>query len=142
MSWDAAQTEALLGRYNAAWNAHDLAAILALHAEGFVFQNHTSGGLATDPEAVRKIIAGVFATFPDIDFSARRAYFAEGFAAVEWTATATFTNPITRGEVTLKPTGNKIEWNGADIFAIRGGLVARKDVYTDALTFQAAIGAR
>ncbi len=37
-----ALTEAI-GRYNDAWNAHDLDAIMALHAPDMVFANHTAG---------------------------------------------------------------------------------------------------
>src|SRR4029079_10425074 len=32
--------EQLIERYNDAWNAHDLDAILSLHAPGMVFENH------------------------------------------------------------------------------------------------------
>jgi ketosteroid isomerase-like protein len=30
-------------RYNDAWNAHDLDAIMAMHAPDMVFENHTAG---------------------------------------------------------------------------------------------------
>ena len=35
-------TEAI-GRYNDAWNVHDLDAITSMHAPGMVFENHTAG---------------------------------------------------------------------------------------------------
>ena len=35
-----------IDRYNEAWNAHDLDAIVAMHAPGMVFENHTAGELA------------------------------------------------------------------------------------------------
>ncbi|MBZ0229254.1 MAG: nuclear transport factor 2 family protein [Bauldia sp.] len=84
---------AVIARYNQAWADHDLDAIMALHTEDSVFENHTSGGLGIGREQIRKIIEGVFATFPDIAFSARRQYFGEDFAVQEWTATATFARP-------------------------------------------------
>ncbi len=37
-----ALTEAI-GRYNDAWNAQDLDAIVAMHAPDMVFANHTAG---------------------------------------------------------------------------------------------------
>ena len=32
-----------IGRYNDAWNAHDVDAIIAMHAPDMVFANHTAG---------------------------------------------------------------------------------------------------
>ena len=58
---------AAIGRYNEAWNAHDLDAIVALHAPDMVFENHTAGESATGAE-VRSHIAAIFAA----DSSSRR----------------------------------------------------------------------
>ena len=132
----------LIERYNRAWGDHDVEAILALHTDASVFQNHTSGGLGVGKAAIRAILEAVFDTFPDIAFTARRAYFGEDFAVVEWTATATFDRPIVRAGVTLAPKGKPISWNGVDVIPVAGGLVARKDVYVDTLSYLAAIGAR
>jgi adenine/guanine phosphoribosyltransferase-like PRPP-binding protein len=40
---DAATLEGIIERYNDAWNAHDVDSIVALHAPGMVFANHTAG---------------------------------------------------------------------------------------------------
>ncbi|HSK51039.1 MAG TPA: nuclear transport factor 2 family protein [Solirubrobacterales bacterium] len=56
-----ALTEAI-GRYNEAWNAHDLDAIVAMHAPDMVFANHTAGESASG-EQVREHIAAIFATW-------------------------------------------------------------------------------
>ena len=131
----------LIERYNRAWADHDVDAILSLHTDDSVFENHTSGGLGVGKAAIRGIVEGVFATFPDIAFTARRQYFGDDFAVVEWTATATFAKPIVRNGVTLAPTGKPIAWNGVDVIPLAGGRVARKDVYVDTLSYLAAIGA-
>ena len=34
--------EETIARYNEAWNAHDLDAIMAMHAPDMVFENHTA----------------------------------------------------------------------------------------------------
>jgi steroid delta-isomerase-like uncharacterized protein len=137
----AAAVRDVIARYNRAWGEHDIDAILALHTEDSVFQNHTSGGLGKGKAEIRKIVEGVFATFPDIQFSARRDYYGDDFAVVEWTATATFARPITRNGITLAPTGKPISWNGVDVIPVRDGLVARKDVYVDSATYLKGIGA-
>jgi ketosteroid isomerase-like protein len=50
-----------VGRYNAAWNAHDLDAILAMHAPDLVFENHTASEWASGEEA-RGHIGSIFDT--------------------------------------------------------------------------------
>ena len=39
-----------IGRYNDAWNDHDVDAIVAMHAPDMVFANHTAGESATGEE--------------------------------------------------------------------------------------------
>jgi steroid delta-isomerase-like uncharacterized protein len=133
--------EATAVRYADAWNRHDVDAVLALHTEDAVFENHTSGGRAAGKAEIRELIERVSVTFPDLKFTTRRAYFTENVAVVEWTATATHQNPITWGARTLPPTGKPMSWNGMDLLPMRGGLVARKDVYVDSISLLRQAGA-
>ena len=132
--------ESIIARYNDAWNRHDVDAILALHTEDSTFENHTSGGHGVGKDAIRKIVESVFATFPDLHFEGRRSYVRENLVVVEWTATATYARPITRAGRTYQPSGKKISWNGVDVIPMRDGLVLRKDVYADSLSYLRQIG--
>jgi steroid delta-isomerase-like uncharacterized protein len=107
----------VIERYNQAWNDHDVDAIVALHAPGMVFENHTAGERA-EGEAVREHIARIFRNWPDLRFTGRRVYAGDGVVVNEWTATAT------DGD------GRRLEWDGVDIFPFTDGLIARKDVYS------------
>ena len=111
-----AEVRALIERYNDAWNRHDVDAICAMHAPGMVFENHTAGERA-EGEAVRDHIASIFANWPDIAFEARRLYATPELAVCEWTASAT-------------RDGSLLSWPGVDVFPIRDGRIARKDVYS------------
>jgi ketosteroid isomerase-like protein len=115
---DPSEVEALIERYNAAWNRQDLDEICALHSGEVVFHNHTAGEAVEGAEAVREHIAGIFSRWPDMAFRGRRTYAADDFAACEWTAAAT------------APDGRSLEWDGVDLFPIVGGLIARKDIYS------------
>ncbi len=77
-----------IDRYNEAWNAHDLDAIMAMHAPDMVFENHTAGESAIG-EDVRAHIGSIFETWPDIEFATRRLYVREDLVVQEWTASAT-----------------------------------------------------
>jgi steroid delta-isomerase-like uncharacterized protein len=125
--------EQAIGRYNDAWNAHDLDAIMAMHAPDMVFENHTAGEVAVGEEA-REHIGKIFHTWPDIEFSTRRLYVRDGLVVQEWTATATHANRMQRGELVAEPTGRKLSWNGMDIIPFENGLVKRKDVYSDSVS--------
>jgi steroid delta-isomerase-like uncharacterized protein len=126
-------------RYNNAWNAQDLGAIVAMHAPDMVFANHTAGESATGAE-VREHIASIFATWPDLRFETRRLYVREGLVVQEWTATATHTNPMRRGDLEASPTGRTIRWDGIDSIPFENGLVKRKDVYSDSVSILRQVG--
>jgi steroid delta-isomerase-like uncharacterized protein len=128
-----------IDRYNAAWNDHDLDAIMALHAPDMIFENHTAGESAGGEEA-RAHIASIFATWPDIAFETRRLYVKPGLVVQEWTASATHANRMTRGDLVAEPTGNTVSWDGLDVIPFEGGLVKRKDVYSDSVSILRQVG--
>lgn len=113
----AAELERTIERYNEAWNAHDLDAIVSFHAPGMVFENHTAGERAEGAE-VRDHIGRIFASWPDLTFRGRRLYARDGLVVSEWTAAAT------DGD------GRRLEWDGVDVFPFEKGLILRKDVYS------------
>jgi steroid delta-isomerase-like uncharacterized protein len=137
---DSAQSlEEAIGRYNQAWNDHDLDAIMSMHAPDMVFENHTAGESAQGEEA-RQHIGAIFETWPDINFETRRLYCRDGVVTQEWTATATHANTMRRGELVAEPTGKKIEWRGVDVIPFENGLIKRKDVYSDSVSILRQVG--
>jgi len=128
-----------IDRYNAAWNDHDLDAIMSMHAPDMVFENHTAGESA-EGEAVREHVGAIFETWPDITFSTRRLYVRDGLVVQEWTAEATHANEMRRGDLVAEPTGKKITWDGLDVIPFENGLVKRKDVYSDSVSILRQLG--
>jgi steroid delta-isomerase-like uncharacterized protein len=126
-------------RYNEAWNAHDLDAIMAMHAPDMVFENHTAGESAVGEDA-RAHIGSIFETWPDIEFSTRRLYVRPGLVVQEWTATATHAKTMRRGQIEAEPTGNRVQWDGLDVIPFEDGLVKRKDVYSDSVSILRQVG--
>jgi steroid delta-isomerase-like uncharacterized protein len=137
---DSAQRlEETIERYNQAWNEHDLDAITSMHAPDMVFENHTAGESAQG-EAAREHIGSIFETWPDIHFETRRLYVREGIVAQEWTASATHTKTMRRGDLVAEPTGRRVEWSGVDVIPFEDGLVKRKDVYSDSVSILRQVG--
>ena len=116
----ASALEQAIGRYNDAWNRHDVDAIVSMHAPGMVFENHTAGERA-EGVAVQEHISSIFENWPDLQFRSRRLYARNGLIVSEWTATAT-----------KQDTGERLEWDGIDVFPFENGLILRKDVYSAA----------
>jgi ketosteroid isomerase-like protein len=113
----AAELERTIERYNDAWNNHDVGAIVAFHAPGMVFENHTAGERVEGAD-VGPHIARIFENAPDLAFRGRRLYTRDGLVVSEWTATMT------------NQDGRRVEWDGIDVFPFENGLIVRKDVYS------------
>jgi uncharacterized protein (TIGR02246 family) len=111
---------ALIDRYDAAWNGHDLEAIASMHADEIVFHNHTAGERVDGAAAVREHIGAIFARWPTLRFERRTLRLGDDFAVSEWTAHATHPDD-----------GRELEWDGVDVFPIAAdGRIARKDIYS------------
>jgi steroid delta-isomerase-like uncharacterized protein len=139
MSGEHAELEALIGRYNDAWNAHDVDAIVALHAPDMVFENHTAGERA-EGEHVRAHVSRIFEAWPDIAFATRRLYVREDLVVQEWTASATHSTELRRGDIKAPPSGKLVQWEGLDVIPLEHGLVKRKDVYSDSVAILRQVG--
>ena len=137
---DGAELQEFIDRYNDAWNAHDVEAIVAMHTEDSVFENHTTGDVNVGREAIGQAIAGIFRVFPDLTFEGRRQYIREDLVVQEWTARGTHQGTMTRSGIEVEPTGRTVEYRGMDVIPIREGLVARKDVYSDGVTLLRQLG--
>ena len=110
---NAGEVAELIERYNGAWNRQDIDTIHELHHPEIVFDNHTADERAEGADAVREHIGRIFTGNPGMAFRTRSLHAGEDFAVCEWTASA----------------GSK-EWDGVDVFPLRDGKIARKDVYS------------
>jgi steroid delta-isomerase-like uncharacterized protein len=137
---EGAELQEFIDRYNEAWNGHEVDAIVAMHTDDSVFENHVTGDVIVGREAIGNAIRGIFRVFPDLSFEGRRQYIREDLVVQEWTARGTHEGTMSRGGIELEPTGKKVEYRGMDVIPIRGGLVARKDVYSDSVTLLRQLG--
>jgi steroid delta-isomerase-like uncharacterized protein len=137
---DGPELQAFIDRYNAAWNAHDVEAIVSMHTEDSVFENHVTGDVNVGRDEIGSAIGGIFAVFPDLTFETRRAYIRDDLVVQEWTARGTHEGTMTRSGIEVPATGRKVEYKGMDVIPIRDGLVARKDVYSDSITLLRQLG--
>jgi len=137
---DGAELQEFIDRYNEAWADHDVDAIVELHTEDSVFENHTTGDANVGKDAIGNAIRGIFTVFPDLTFETRRQYIRDDLVVQEWTARGTHLGKMTRAGLEVEPTGKAVEYRGMDVIPIDGGKVARKDVYSDGVTLLRQLG--
>ena len=120
-------TQELALQYGQAWANRDPDAIAALHTEDSVFHMHNIAAPACGRAAVRDTIAGVFEQYPDLSFEHRRVMFGADHFVTEY-------------EMSGTADGKRFACDGADVFTVPDGLIARKDSYLDWLSFQRQVG--
>ena len=108
----------LIGAYDDAWNRQDLDALCAFHADDVVFANHTAGEVVEGPTRFVPTSAG--------SSSAGRRCASAGGASTRPTTSRSASGRRPRRATTAR----EIEWDGVDVFPIRDGKIARKDIYS------------
>ena len=76
--WVLLEFQDLAVRYGAAWAAHDVDAIMALHTEDTVFHLHGGGEPAVGRTATREAFAKAMEEWPDIGFERKRVHIGSG----------------------------------------------------------------
>ena len=121
------ETQELAARYGAAWAAHDLDAIMAMHTDDTVFHLHGGGEPAVGLDATRAAFAAAATQWPDIRFEKSRVYIGDGHFVSEYQMSAT-------------SDGKSITCDGVDVIAVTDGRIARKDTYLDWSAIQQQLG--
>jgi steroid delta-isomerase-like uncharacterized protein len=111
----------LLDRFAAAWNRHDLDALMSMMTDDCVFESSAGpdvNGLRSEgKDAVRAAYAAGFAAFSDAQWVNARHFISGSRAVSEWTFTGTQLD------------GKRVEVNGCDLFTLRDGRIAVKNSY-------------
>ena len=112
---------AMIERVTAAFDRHDLDAIMAELADDVVFDTPRGpdpwGTRVTGAAAVREAFAARFSGIPDVRYG-EGSHFVDGErGASEWTLRGTTTD------------GRRIEVRGCDLWTFRDGKIAKKDSF-------------
>lgn len=111
----------LLEAFGAAWNAHDVEALLSMVTDDCVFETAAGaevfGYQFIGKDALRQAFPMAWQTWPDAQWL-NPVHFVSGDRGVsEWIFVGTDRQ------------GQRTEVRGVDIFELRGALIARKDTY-------------
>lgn len=104
-------------RYNAAWNAHDVAAIMAFHVEDTSYQRHGSPKVYKGKEAVAEQFGKDISGLPGIKFESVAIYGSDDHFVSESILTA------------MRPDGTPVTMELVDVITLRDGKVVHKSSY-------------
>ena len=121
------EIQELAARYGAAWAAHDLDAIMAMHTDDTVFHLHGGGEPTVGLSATRAAFSASATQWPDLRFEKSRVYIGDGHFVSEYEMSAT-------------SDGKRITCDGVDVIAVTDGRIARKDTYLDWPAIQRQLG--
>ena len=117
-------TTATLEAFSAAWNAHDIDALMGFMSDDCVFQTAAGtdacGTRIAGPEAVRKAFAAAWQAVPDAQWENGVHFVSGDFGTSQWTFTGTAAD------------GSRIEADGIDVFTFKGGKITLKNVFRKA----------
>lgn len=104
-------------RYTAAWNAHDIAAIMAMHADDTSYRRHGSARIFRGKDAVAEQFGKDFSGLPGLKFEPVSLHGSDDHFVAESIITAT------------TPDGAPVTMELIDLITLRDGLVVSKDSY-------------
>lgn len=114
-------TVKVLQDFAAAWNRHDVDALMTFMTGDCVFEASAGadvfGTRYVGREAVRAGFAEVWATFPDAHWGNARHFVCGTRGVSEWTFSGT------------RPDGTRVEVHGCDLFTFRDGKITLKNSY-------------
>lgn len=110
-----------LAAFSAAWNRHDIDALMSYMSEDCVFQTaagpDSCGTRHSGIEAVRAAFEGAWINCPDAQWINDRHFVQGNFGVSEWTFTGTAAD------------GSRIETDGVDIFTFKNGKIQLKNAF-------------
>jgi ketosteroid isomerase-like protein len=114
-------TIAILDAFAAAWNRHDIDALMSHMTDDCVFESSAGpdacGTLFQGREAVRASYMAVWQAIPDAKWNNPTHFISGDRGLSQWTFTGT------------RPDGAAIEVTGCDVFAFRGDKIVVKNSY-------------
>ena len=117
--------------YFDSFNAHDLAAMVEMRADGF--EAEASGGAGPmNNEQTRMYEQNFLTAFPDLHFKVTLTVAQEDHVVVNWIASGTHTGPLgTPSGSAIEPTEKKASVSGSSTYEIKNGKITRAKTHFD-----------
>jgi len=110
-----------LAAFSAAWNRHDIDALMSFMSDDCVFQTAAGpdacGTRHSGQAAVRKAFAAAWEAMPDAQWHNGQHFVHGDFGTSQWTFTGTAAD------------GSRVETDGIDVFSFKDGKIALKNVF-------------
>lgn len=118
---DIAALSKIEGPLVAAWNAHDVEAVVACYSDDLVYVDPNTRGPVEGADAMRRYLTKLFARW-QMHWTIKQVF---PLADVDGSAA------LWRASLTARATGKTAEVDGMDLVLIEGDKVSRNEVYYD-----------
>jgi steroid delta-isomerase-like uncharacterized protein len=128
-----ADIERFAQEYDRAWNAKDVDAIVAMHAEDGTYRLHVAGSPELrGGEALRTAFATSIENWRELTFGFDRALYGDSFYVWQSTLHGVLERPLELGAVTVAANGATIAMTGLDVITLNDdGLIESKETHFD-----------
>lgn len=118
---DIAELKEIEGPLVAAWNNHDVEAVVACYSDDLVYVDPNTRGPVEGADAMRRYLAKLFDRW-EMHWTIKQVF---PLADIDGSAA------VWRASLTARATGKTAEVNGMDLVVIEGEKVKRNEVYYD-----------
>ncbi len=135
-------TERLADRYAAAWASRDIEAIVGLHTTDSTFRLVVDDAAEVrGHEALKSAFADLFAQWSELRFDPIEYLYGEAHWVLRSRTHATAATAMALPGAATATAGVPVVFEAVDLLTARGGLIASKVTYIDAVSIQRQIAA-
>jgi len=126
------QIEKMLKEENTAWNIHDVDKIATYYTNDCIKEDLAIGKSTRGINEMKALIAGAFATIPDMDIKLVTVFTSGDWAATEWIMSGSYSNNFPGMP---QATGKSFSVRGASIIELRNDKISRISDYWNYASF-------
>jgi steroid delta-isomerase-like uncharacterized protein len=124
----------------AAWDGHDADGLVAMLAEGFVWNDISLPEPIRSKEGARQYVQGWFTAFPDMRVTQTNRVVSDDGVGAELQFTGTNTGPMMMAGKEIPPTGKSVVGKGAYFARVKDGKITEFSAHPDVAGLMMQLG--
>jgi len=127
----------MIDEYILAWNSHDVNKIVSFFTDDGIYEDVAMGIASKGKTEITKYLNSMYVDFPDMKFEKKSAFGTNDWMGIEIVVSGTHAHSSLPG---VPATGKTFSVRAAGIYQIHKGMISRKSVYMNMVTFMQQVG--